>query len=145
MKDRTMKDISSRGLFVAALFTFGIVACGGEVEPQSSDEVDSLNAGKAHDGGGQIPDSGEQGLDSGGGQTPDSGGGQIPDAGPNHDGGGGGGGQQDSGAFECNRASDCTGPVPQWCTECDAGNGGTTESCAHNACVHHRCEIVICQ
>jgi hypothetical protein len=144
MKDRTMKDISSRGLFVAALFTFGIVACGGEIEPQSADEIDSLNAAKAHDAGGQIPDSGGgQTPDSGGGQIPDAGGGQIPDAGPNHD--GGGGGQQDSGAFECNRASDCTGPVPQWCTECDAGNGGTTESCAHNACIHHQCEIVICQ
>jgi hypothetical protein len=141
MKDISTKDITSRGLFVAVLFTFGVAGCSAATESPSSDEIDALKGSQPRDAGGQVVDAGPGGgqtIDAGpgGGQTDDAGPGQTKDAGT---------GNEDAGASECNRASDCKGAVPNFCTTCDGGGGSSHESCAHFACVSHQCEIVVCE
>ena len=43
-------------------------------------------------------------------------------------------------AAQCKAASDCRGPLPQYCRQC----GGHHSVCAHWACVSGSCEIQTC-
>jgi hypothetical protein len=155
-----MKDISSLGFGVAILFTFGLAGCSSaEVAPSNASS--DLAATDATRDGGQIPDAGGGGCgsdDAGGGfgGDGDSGGGFGGDGdggggyGGDGDGGfsdsgvgygGGDAGLDDGGSSGCNVARDCKVFLPTYCTICDGG----AESCAHYECVHHRCEILVCE